>query len=110
MGREAKVNNYLTRRQTIFVRELVNGRSATQAALVAYNTASSKVAAQIAYENLNKPDIKEAINWCFTHKNPDPVSIAKAFVDVLQNGTTGQRLEASIVYFKVMGLYPCPHN
>lgn len=61
MGREAKINNKLTRKQNVFVNELVNGKSATQAALAAYNTNDPNTAKVIASENLTKPNIREAL-------------------------------------------------
>lgn len=61
MGREAKINNKLTRKQNVFVNELASGKSATQAALVAYNTSDPNIAKVIASENLTKPNIREAL-------------------------------------------------
>lgn len=61
MGREAKINNKLTRKQGVFVNGLLSGQSATQAAMVAYNVSNSKTASVIASQNLNKLSVKEAL-------------------------------------------------
>ena len=102
--------NKLTLKQHRFVNKYLELGNATEVAMHVYNTEKRNVAAQIGYENLRKLEIKQTIEWYFTHKNPDLVSIVKSFVDVLENGTTAQKLKASIIYFKIMGLYPCPHN
>lgn len=62
MGREAKINNKLTKKQNTFVKNILSGQSATQAALTAYNTSDPNVAKVIASENLTKPNIKEALD------------------------------------------------
>lgn len=100
----------MTIKQKIFVNKYIEFGNATEAAFYVYNTPKRNVAAQIGYENLRKPEIKQAIEWYFTHKNPDLISIVKTLKDALDNGTIAQRLRAGIVYFKIMGLYPCPHN
>lgn len=55
------MNNVLSNKQLIFIKNYLDGKSGTQAALIAYDTKNPKVAAQISYENLRKPDVKEAI-------------------------------------------------
>lgn len=51
-----------TAKQRVFAEEYVrNKRNGTKAALKAYNTKSPDVAAQIAVENLRKPEVKQAI-------------------------------------------------
>ena len=100
----------LSFKQRAFINTYLQTGNATEAAMKVYNTSKRSVAAQIGYENLRKPEIRQAIEWYITHKNPDLVSIVEAFADVLKNGTTRQKLAASIVYFKIMGLYPCPHR
>lgn len=96
----------MTIKQKIFVNKYIEFGNATEAAMWVYNTKKRNVAAQIGYENMRKPYIKEAIDSYLTHKVRLPTYIAEAFVDVLKNGTVSQRLNASIAYFKIMGLYP----
>jgi phage terminase small subunit len=57
MGREAKITNKLTKKQSGFVKDIISGKSATQAAMSAYNTTDTKVARVIASQNLTKLNI-----------------------------------------------------
>lgn len=100
----------MTIKQRLFIKYYIEYGNATEAAMRVYNTSKRFVAAEIGYENLRKPEIVASIEWYFTHKNPDLISIVKTLKDALDNGTIAQRLRAGIVYFKIMGLYPCPHN
>lgn len=50
----------------------------TQAAYQAYNTNKPNVAAQIAYENLRKPEIKNLINGYFERKDLILASLLKS--------------------------------
>lgn len=96
----------MTLKQKIFVNKYLEFGNATEAAMFVYNTEKRNVAAQIGYENLRKHDVKKAIEGYFERIDRVPFYAAKAFVDVLNNGTTMQKFNASIAYFKVMGLYP----
>lgn len=100
----------MTLKQQQFINKYLELGNATQAALEVYNTDKSSVAAQIGYENLRKPDVMQAIKGYFERVERAPVYVTESFFDILKNGTVSQRLNASIVYFKIMGLYPCPHN
>lgn len=51
----------LTRKQKVFVDAVVETGNGTAAAMQAYDTESPVVAASIAYENLRKPQIIEAV-------------------------------------------------
>lgn len=94
----------MTLKQKIFVNKYLEFGNATEAAMFVYNTNKRNVAAQIAYENLRKPYIKEAIQSYLTHKQRLTIYVAEAFVDVLKNGTMMQKYEASKTYFKIQGL------
>lgn len=96
----------MTLKQKLFVDYYLQYGNATQAAMQVYNTEKRSVAAQIGYENLSKPEIKEVVEEQLKLANPNPSDIAKAFTDVLINGTARQKLDASITYFKIMGFYP----
>lgn len=100
----------MTIKQKFFLNKYLEFGNATQAAFCAYNTQKRNVAAQIGYENLRKHDVKQAIQGHFERIDRVPFYVAESFVDILKNGTVSQRLNASIAYFKIMGLYPCPHN
>lgn len=96
----------MTLKQQLFVKYYLQYGNATQAAMQVYNTKKRIVAVQIGYENLRKPDVMQAIKGYFERVDRAPFYVAEAFVDVLKNGTSSQRLNASIAYFKIMGLYP----
>ena len=49
-------------KQAKFVKAKAEGKSGIQAALIAYDTTSPNVAGAIAAENLQKPNVKEAID------------------------------------------------
>src|SRR5574337_1170888 len=109
MGRETKIYCNLTRKQLIFVKTILQGKSATQAVLNAYNTNKPNVAAQIAYENLNKPYVKEAIKEMLRSKGltVDTIvcnlaKIAKAKPDKI---TGNDKLNANLALLKVIGAY-----
>lgn len=61
MGREARINGKLTKKQTLFIKRISEGKSTTEAALDAYNTDSTNVARVIASENLSKPTVRQAL-------------------------------------------------
>lgn len=100
----------MTIKQRLFIKYYLEYGNASEAAMRVYNVKKRETATQIGYENLRKPEIKASIQEYFTHETLDLVSIVKAFDDVLENGTMSQKLKASVTYFKIMGLYPCPHN
>lgn len=51
----------LSRKQAKFVKGVAEGKPAYVAALEAYDTTNASVAATIASENMNKPNVKDAI-------------------------------------------------
>lgn len=94
----------MTIKQQIFVNKYLEFGNASEAAMWVYNTSKRNVAAQIGYENLRNPYIKEAIQSYLEHKMCLPTYVAEAFVDVLKNGTMMQKYEASRTYLKMQGL------
>ena len=94
----------MTIKQRLFVQKYLEFGNATEAAAQVYNVKNRKVAAQIGYENLRKPDIKEAIDAYLVREDLSPSYVAEMMVDVLQNGTPSQKLEICNMYFKVNGL------
>ncbi len=110
MGREARINNKLTRKQTVFVRELATGKSGTQAAMAAYDVSNSKTASVIASQNLNKLSIREALDeaLCLNGITPDLItSEIKALATKQVDKVSGDvKLKANIELLKLMGAYP----
>lgn len=94
----------MTIKQRLFVKYYLEYGNATEAVMRAYNTKKRNVAAQVGFENLRKPEMKAVVEEQLKLANPNPSDIAKAFTDVLINGTARQKLDASITYFKIMGL------
>lgn len=110
MGREAKINNRLTRKQTVFVNELANGKSATQAALVAYNTNDPNTAKVIASENLTKPNIREALEESLRAGGLS-LSVITNNIGELANSKPEKisgdvKLKANIELLRLYGVYP----
>ncbi|OGE18136.1 hypothetical protein A2769_02725 [Candidatus Daviesbacteria bacterium RIFCSPHIGHO2_01_FULL_37_27] len=110
MGREAKINKKLTPKQTTFVKELVNGKSATQAVMSAYNVTSTKTASVIASQNLNKLSIQEALEKILRTKGLTLDTLAEN-IGNLANSTpqkvSGETiLKANIELLRLHGAYP----
>ncbi len=59
----------LTPKQAKFVEGIAKGKNQTQSALEAYDTDSYTTAAVIATENINKPNVKEALEPIFAKHN-----------------------------------------
>ncbi|OGK11314.1 hypothetical protein A2768_01490 [Candidatus Roizmanbacteria bacterium RIFCSPHIGHO2_01_FULL_37_16] len=114
MGRELRINNKLTRKQTIFIQKIVEGQSGIQAAKAAYNTSNSQVAASIAHENLNKPYVREAIEEVLRSKGMSLDTIM-ANIGILANSkvekVSGEvKLKANIELLKLLGAYTDQKN
>lgn len=110
MGREAKINKKLTGKQLAFVKRIVEGQSATQAVLATYNTKDKRVAASIAHENLNKPDIKEALEEALSSQGLSLSTIVSNIGDLARSKpekiSAETKLKANIELLKLMGAYP----
>ncbi|MDO8569997.1 MAG: terminase small subunit [Candidatus Daviesbacteria bacterium] len=96
--------NNLSPKQRSFINAYLQTGNATEAAMQVYNTGKRSVAAQIGYENLRKPDIKQAIEVHFVCEGLSPVYIADMMKNVLDHGTITQKLEICRIYFKMHGL------
>ena len=94
----------MTLKQREFVKKYLQCGNTTEAAFNVYNVKKRSTAAQIGYENLRKHEIKQAIQGYLEREERTPFYVAEAFAEVLKNGTTSQKLNASIAYFKLMGL------
>ncbi len=114
MGREAKINKKLTRKQTTFVKEMVNGRSATQAAMVAYDVSNPKTASVIGSQNLNKLSVSEALEEALRSQGLtlDVIAvnigeIANAKPEKVSGDTV---LKANVELLKLQSAYPGSKN
>lgn len=110
MGREAKINNKLTRKQDTFVKSILGGQSATQAVLTAYDTSDPNVAKVIASENLTKPNVKEALEEAL-RSNGLSLSVITGNLGNLANSKpekiSGDTvLKANTELLKLIGAYP----
>lgn len=110
MGREAKINNKLTRKQDTFVKGILNGQSATQAALTSYNTSDPSVAKVIASENLTKPNIKEALEEALRSNGVTPdlitAEIKTLATKQVEKVSGDVKLKSLVELLKLMGAYP----
>lgn len=114
MGREAKINNKLTLKQTSFINGLVNGKSATQAVMQAYNVTSTKTASVIASQNLNKLSIREALDIAL-RTNGLTVDVITSNIGNIANKipaklSGGTVLKANVELLKLHGAYPDRKN
>lgn len=75
----------MTKKQEIFVKEYLDTGNGTQSALKAYNTEDENTAAVIAWENLRKPKIQEAIQ--------DSASIAQSIILELAQTATNETVK-----------------
>lgn len=110
MGREARINKKLTRKQTAFIKGIVEGKPATQAAMIAYNVTKAKTASVIASQNLNKLSIREALDEALRAEGLTVDILAKN-IGNLANSTpqkvSGDTvLKANVELLKLHGGYP----
>lgn len=96
--------NNLSPKQQSFINAYLQTGNATEAAMQVYNTSKRSVAAQIGYENLRKPDIKQAIQGYFERVDQVPVYVVEMLADVWKNGAAFQKLEVGRMFLKIYGL------
>lgn len=94
----------MTLKQKMFANKYIQLGNGTQAALDVYDTNKPNVAAQIAYENLRKPEIKSEIDSYFDSRRFPSESVANALVEVLNNGNPSDKLKALIICLRMQGL------
>lgn len=110
MGREAKITNRLTRKQNSFVKGILSGQSATQAAVTAYNVRDTKTASVIASENLTKPNIKEALEEALSSQGLT-LGVITGNIGNLANSkpekvSSDAVLKANVELLRLHGAYP----
>jgi len=99
----------LTIKQKKFIKEYTKTGNGTQAALKAYRT-SPKVAAQIAHENLRKPDISKCILSAYEKVGIDDSFIAEQEKEGLLSKDLNIRQKYLDMSHKVKGDYRPENN
>ena len=73
----------LTVKQAKFVKAKAEGKTGTEAAMIAYDVVDPKTAAVISSENLNKPNIQQAVQESMVRQGIDIDSVVKPIADGL---------------------------
>lgn len=94
----------LTTKQAKFVKGIAEGKTNTDSALEAYDTATYGTAAVIATENLKKPNIQEAIELARVKLGITPERALKPIDDALNSDDIETRLKGSDRALKIMGI------
>ena len=94
----------LTMKQAKFVKGIAEGKPPTVSALDAYDTDSYGTAAVIASENINKPNVKEAIDLAMVKLNLTPERALKPIDDALDSDDLEMRLKGSDRAIRLMGI------
>lgn len=110
MGREARLNNKLTRKQNTFVNGILNGQSATQAAMAAYDVSNTKTASVIASQNLSKLSVSEALEEALSPQGLT-LDVIAGNIGNLANSkpekvSSDAVLKANVELLKLHGAYP----
>lgn len=110
MGREGKINKKLTTKQTVFVREIIKGSNATQAALAAYQTDNVNSAKVIGSRLLTNVNIQESIDELLRSEGLSPSVLAKNIGNLansIPQKVSGETvLKANVELLKLQGVYP----
>jgi phage terminase small subunit len=104
MSESRKSTPKLTRKQTLFVKGIAEGKNQTQAALAAYDTTDPDVAKVIASENITKPNVKEAIDLAMVKLNLTPERVLKPIDDALNDDDVKTRLMGTDRALKLMNI------
>lgn len=89
----------LTVKQAKFVKAKAEGKTGVEAAMLAYETSDYNTAAVIASENLNKPNIQEAVQESMVKQGIDVDSVVKPIVDGLLAYKTGFNKDGEFMEF-----------
>ena len=105
-----KNNKRLTRKQTIFVREIIKGSNATQAALAAYQTNNVNSAKVMGSRLLTNVNLKDVINESLRSEGLSPSVLAKNIGNLansIPQKVSGETvLKANVELLKIQGAYP----
>ena len=97
-------------KQQMFVNEYIKTGNGTQAALKAYETTDYDTSANIAYENLNKPQVKALIAEKITEKFRGIEEIIEVLVNDLRSDNVPARLKSAELLGKYLGMYDKDRN
>jgi len=95
----------LTRKQSLFVRGIAEGKTQTKAALDAYDIEGKdpeRIASALAVENLGKPSIQQAVELARIKLNITPERALKPIDDALNADDIETRLKGSDRALKIM--------
>lgn len=110
MGREARLSNKLTKKQDTFVKAILAGGSATQAAMSAYDVNDSRTASVIASQNLSKLSIQQALDNALRSEGLTLDVLTRNIGDLANTKpakVSGETvLKANIELLKLQGAYP----
>lgn len=100
----------MTIKQRKWLKVYLETGNATKAALYAYQCKNRRVAAQIGYENMRKPDVLAVMEQTFEAGDLTPVYFAKTLKRVIDSGLAGEAtcadaLRGMEIYAKITGLY-----
>jgi hypothetical protein len=79
----------LTLKQRVFIKEYIEHRNGTRAAMVAYETNDSSTAGVIAFENLRKPKIIETIQQVMNREGITETLLVKRLKEIIENPREG---------------------
>lgn len=101
----------MTLKQKLFVKKYVETGNGTQAALEAYNTTSSSVAANIASENLRKPKVLEEITTILDRQGLSLTEVSESVGNIIRKGPqtkiTGDNvIRAAELAFRLHNAFP----
>lgn len=94
----------MTIKQKLFIQEYLRYRNATQAALDVYDAKNKNSAAVIGYRLLRNVNVKSEIERILEARESTPSYIAKLLIDVIENGSSSQKIKALQMTFKLYGL------
>lgn len=94
----------LTQKQAKFVKGIAEGKPATVSAQESYDVKNYGTAAVIASENLNKPNVKEAIDLAMVKLNLTPERVLKPIDDALNDDDVKTRLMGTDRALKLMNI------
>lgn len=110
MINQAKVIKKLTNKQIVFVREMIKGNNATQAAMAAYETNNVNSAKVIGSRLLTNVNVQELINESLRSEGLSPSVLTKNIGNLANSvpqKVSGETvLKANVELLKLQGAYP----
>lgn len=104
------MNKKLTTKQTVFVREIIKGSNATQAALTAYQTNNVNSAKVIGSKLLTNANVRGVIDESLRSEGLSPSVLAKNIGNLASSTpqkVSGETiLKANVELLKLQGAYP----